>query len=421
MDFKEYLLSVKKVDQKRVPYFLFWTDLYRQFRKTHPKTEDKYFLESLESQYELWQVQQARIAILYFKAHSERTASPDDKEKLSRNNINSWQVLYSKTIEELRLQHKSYKTEKAYISWIKRFEIFCSSKSVAMLSQHDIKKYLTFLAIQRRVAIATQNQAFNALLFMFRYILELEIDNLDNVPRSIKVRKLPVVLSQEEIKSIFVHMNGVQRLMAELIYGAGLRLEECLTLRIKDLDFSSNVITVRSGKGNKDRRTILPGYLAENLSLHIQTIRILHEKDRSENRNGVELPYALEKKYPEAGKEWNWFWLFPSSKLSIDPRSNTIRRFHLYPSTLQKAFHTAVKKAGIPKHASVHTLRHSFATHLIEHGYDIRTIQELLGHSNVSTTMIYTHVAVTNKLSVISPFDNLQDYANNNIGLLKTV
>ncbi len=407
MDFKEYLSRVKHVEPNKVPYYFFWIHLYNQFRESHSDKYDKDFLFILENSYRPWQVQQAKNAILSVKAYKEQTETGQKRNTAEKT---AWEDLYRKTREELRFQHKSYRTEKSYLAWRNRFKNFTKSKPVYLLGQDDLKNFLTYLVLQHNVAVSTQNQAFNALLFMYRNVLHIEIRNLENVYRSVKSRKLPVILSQDEIKRIFLCMNGVQRLMAKLIYGTGLRLEECLTLRIKDLDFENMILTVRSGKGNKDRKTIIPRYLASALSVHIQKTKVLYERDRTENIHGVSLPFALERKYPEAGKEWKWFWLFPSSKLSIDPRSSIIRRFHLYPSTLQKAFHTAVKKAQIDKHASIHTLRHSFATHLIENGYDIRTIQELLGHSNVSTTMIYTHVAVKNKLSVVSPFDNLEQH-----------
>ncbi|MBI5746322.1 MAG: integron integrase, partial [Nitrospirae bacterium] len=218
-------------------------------------------------------------------------------------------------------------------------------------------------------------------------------------------RRLPVVLSIKEITSIFEYMAGTQQLMAMLIYGCGLRLQECLSLRIKDIDLEQNIVIVRSGKGDKDRRTMLPESLKDNLIHHLSEVRAMYDEDRAKDLNGVYLPNALERKYPNAGKEWAWFWLFPSKSLSVDPRSHTVRRHHMHPASLQKAFKTAAGKAGIAKQASVHTLRHSFATHLLEKGYDIRTIQELLGHSNLQTTMIYTHVATKNILGVRSPLD----------------
>ena len=232
---------------------------------------------------------------------------------------------------------------------------------------------------------------------------------MDSVARS-KVRKrLPLVLSQIEIVEIIKHLENPYKLMAEIIYGGGLRLSECLNLRIKDIDFEKNILTIRSGKGDKDRQTLLSKKASFALKEHIQQIRHFYEDDRFEENPSVELPKALERKYPNAGKEWAWFWVFPSAKISIDPRSFITRRHHLYSSSLQKYFKEALRKSGIPKNASIHTLRHSFATHLIENGYDIRTIQDLLGHSNISSTMIYTHVASRNKLGVISPMDKL-DY-----------
>ncbi|RMG04646.1 MAG: integron integrase, partial [Nitrospirae bacterium] len=218
-------------------------------------------------------------------------------------------------------------------------------------------------------------------------------------------RRLPVVLSKKEIQSIFDNLKGTHRLMAMLIYGCGLRLQECLNLRIKDIDLEKNLVIVRAGKGDKDRRTILPDTLKDALLQHISEIRRLYDEDRARGLPGVYLPGALERKYPNAGKEWAWFWLFPSKSLSVDPRTNTVRRHHIHAGTLQKAFKEAVRKAEIEKSASVHTLRHSFATHLLEDGYDIRTVQELLGHKSLNTTMIYTHVAKRNILGVKSPLD----------------
>lgn len=216
-----------------------------------------------------------------------------------------------------------------------------------------------------------------------------------------------IVLSREEIASIFCNMSGEYLLMCRIIYGGGLRLSECLELRIMDIDISGGSLTVRSGKGNKDRMTVLSRNLIPELQKQISRTRLLYEEDRRENRPGVPLPFALDQKYPNADKEWGWYWLFPSYRISVCPRTDRPGRYHIYPSSLQRAFHDALRKSGVPKHAGIHTLRHSFATHLIEDGYDIRSIQELLGHSDVSTTMIYTHVAKKNKLGIISPADKL--------------
>jgi len=220
-------------------------------------------------------------------------------------------------------------------------------------------------------------------------------------------RRLPVVLSLQEVRRVFQHLEGTHHLAATLIYGAGLRLKECLSLRVKDVDFDRSCLVIRSGKGGKDRQTVLPESLVVALKRHLEQVRLLYERDRRKALAGVALPGALERKCPVAGKEWSWFWVFPSGSLSIEPRTGIVRRHHLYPGTFQRAFREAVRRSGIPKHATVHTLRHSFATHLVERGYDIRTIQELLGHTDVSTTMIYTHVATRNKLGVSSPADAL--------------
>jgi integron integrase len=235
--------------------------------------------------------------------------------------------------------------------------------------------------------------------------LERKIDNELSAVRAKQRRHLPVVLTLREVQSVFEHLAGTSKLMAMLIYGCGLRLQECLRLRIKDVDFEQGVVIVRSGKGDKDRRTVLPETLKDELIRHLAEVKSLHDQDRKENMSGVWLPGALEKKYPNAGKEWGWFWLFPSKSLAVDPRSLIVRRHHVHPASIQKAFKIALGKAGIVKQASIHTLRHSFATHLLEKGYDIRTIQELLGHQNLQTTMIYTHVASKNVLGVRSPLD----------------
>ncbi len=404
MTFNEYMLQKKGVDPYRVKYFIHWVDQYKNYLKDESKKEEDFFKE-LSHKVEDWKVEQAHKAVYYFKKYKQLEI--DRKENAIKDTFGKWEVLEEQVRSELRFQHKSYNTEKTYIYWLKDFANYKNRINPEKINFNDIKKYLSYLAIDRNVAISTQKQAFNALLFMCRYVLEIEVDNLSSAIRATKIGKLPVVLTAEEIKKILKHINGDKLLMIQLIYGAGLRLNECLSLRIKDIDFENNIVTVRGGKGDKDRKTILPKYLSDKLENHITAINKIFMLDRYNKVAGVELPGALEKKYPNAGVEWCWYWVFPSNKLSIEPRSKQIKRYHIYPSTLQKVFHTALVKSGIPKKASVHTLRHSFATHLVESGYDIRTIQELLGHSNVSTTMIYTHVANKNKLSVISPFDNL--------------
>ncbi len=304
------------------------------------------------------------------------------------------------------MMHKSLQTEKTYQRWLVDF-ITYTETSADLISADDLKRYLTYLAVKRKVAQATQKQAFNALLFFYRHILHIRIENLDGTIMSKQSSRLPLVLTRNEVKRVLYQLKDPYLLMAELIYGSGIRLNECLNLRIKDLDFERGSLLILSGKGNKDRLTLMPEKIKTRISKHLNCVKSLYEADRQNNISGVMLPDALCRKYPNASTTWSWFWVFPSHKLSIDPYSNTVRRFHIYPSTLQKAFKTAVSSSGITKNASIHTLRHSFATSLIEAGYDIRTIQELLGHSDLSTTMIYTHVANKNKLGVKSPFDSL--------------
>jgi integron integrase len=316
-------------------------------------------------------------------------------------------VLLDRLSKLMRLEHLSFRTEKTYLGWAARFLTFAGRASGSMPTLDQFKCFLAHLAVDRKVAAATQKQAFNALLYLFRRVLDIPVHGLECVARARAGKRLPVILTVREVSQILSCLQGTDQLMATLIYGAGLRLEECLSLRVKDLDFGRNCLTIRHGKGNKDRETVLPENLVNKLTLHLDKVRQLYAKDRTQRDPGVWLPEALSTKYPGAATEWGWYWVFPSEKLSIDPRTTTVRRYHCYPSTFQRAFKLAVARAGIVKQATVHTLRHSFATHLIEKGYDIRTIQELMGHSDVSTTMIYTHVATRNKLGVTSPADSL--------------
>ncbi|MBW2030336.1 MAG: integron integrase [Deltaproteobacteria bacterium] len=309
------------------------------------------------------------------------------------------------TRRALRLRHRSLSTEKSYLMWLKRFRGFANSKRPGDLEASDLQDFLSYLAVEKKISPSTQSQALNALVFVFRHVLEKDIENAIDAVRARHKRRLPVVMSVQEVERVFDEMTGVHRLMGMLIYGCGLRLMECLRLRIKDVDLERGVVVVRSGKGDKDRRTVFPERLKDALIEHMDSVREIYEQDRKQGLNGVQLPGALERKYPNAGKEWGWFWLFPSKSLSVDAVSLAVRRHHVHPATLQRAFKIAAAKAGISKQVSIHTLRHSFATHLLERGYDIRTIQELLGHKNLHTTMIYTHVATKNILGVRSPLD----------------
>ena len=306
---------------------------------------------------------------------------------------------------KIRLKHYSIRTEQAYVDWIRRYILFHGKRHPQEMGKPEVEQFLSHLAVERNVAASTQNQALSAILFLYKEVLEKNIGWLDDVERAKRPARLPVVLTAAEVRTVLAHLEGRHRLMANLLYGAGLRLMECVRLRVKDLDFEYRQITVRDGKGQKDRLTMLPDALAGPLRTHLADVKILHEQDLQEGFGNVYLPFALERKYPNAGREWGWQYVFPASQRSIDPRSNIERRHHLDEQTLQRAFKSAVRASGITKPASCHSLRHSFATHLLMAGYDIRTVQELLGHKDVSTTMIYTHVLNRGGKGVVSPLD----------------
>ena len=397
-----------KVRSHKIPYYLRWINKYIEFSENTSSSgniqED--FMQTIGSQYPAWQTEQAEKAVTIYRSFIRKDLAKYPYIKKQPDN-SDWKTVILNMKNEMRLQNKSLKTERSYIYWVRDFGRYSGSTCPDDISQDDVKGFLTYLAVERSVSISTQKQAFNAILFLFRHLLDKPINNLDSVVRSKIPRRLPLVLSRTEIFEIIRRMEHPYRLMAEIIYGSGLRLSECLALRVKDADFQNNILTVRSGKGDKDRQTLLPGKVVPVLKRHIQDIRKYFEDDRFYERPGVELPRAIDRKYPNAGKEWAWFWIFPSARISVDPRSGIARRHHIFSSSLQKTFKEALRSSGIPKNASIHTLRHSFATHLVENGYDIRTVQELLGHSDVSTTMIYTHIASRNKLGVISPMDAL--------------
>jgi integron integrase len=309
--------------------------------------------------------------------------------------------------EAIRMRHYSYMTEKAYVHWIKRFIFFHNKRHPAELGEQEIGQFLSSLATDSHVSASTQNQALNALLFLYREILKKDIGYVNGVVRAKRPHRLPVVLTRQEVRSIVGCLEGSDWIMAMLLYGAGLRLMECLRLRVKDIDLNSNQIVVRAGKGDKDRHTMLPAAVKEPLAKHLEGITRLHQRDLERGLGRVALPNALEHKYPNAGKEWGWQWVFPATSHFTDKVTGEKRRHHLHESVLQKAVKEAVQKSSVTKPASPHTFRHSFATHLLEDGYDIRTVQELLGHRDVSTTMIYTHVLNRGGKGVFSPADRL--------------
>jgi integron integrase len=305
----------------------------------------------------------------------------------------------------MRTKHYSLRTEQTYINWIKQFIIFHKKRHPSELGGNEVTLFLSHLAVNRHVAASTQNQALAAILFLYRYVLKLELPWLEDVQRAKKPSRLPLVFTREEVKAVLAQLTQTNWLMASLLYGSGLRLMECLRLRIKDLDFQYQQILVRDGKGAKDRRTMMPSTLVGALEQHRDRVKALHDRDLQAGFGSVYLPYALSRKYPNTGREWGWQYFFPAAKLSTDPISGTLRRHHVTESVLQRAIKAAVRAAGIAKPGSCHTLRHSFATHLLEDGYDIRTVQELLGHKDLNTTMIYTHVLNRGGRGVRSPLD----------------
>ena len=307
----------------------------------------------------------------------------------------------------IRARHYSTRTEEAYVAWIKRFIFFHGKRHPVEMGAEEVTCFLSSLALRERVSASTQNQALSALLFLYQRVLQQDLPWLDRIVRAKRPSRLPVVLTQAEVQAVLAHLRGTPRIMATLLYGAGLRLMECARLRVKDVDFASNQILVRDGKGQKDRATLLPGTSKADLARHLEAMRQQHQRDLSQGAGWVALPGALERKYPNAGREWAWQWVFPVTSCYIDRETGKRRRHHLHESVVQRAMKEAVRQAGISKPATPHTLRHSFATHLLEDGYDIRTVQELLGHNDVSTTMIYTHVLNRGPAAVRSPADRL--------------
>jgi integron integrase len=313
--------------------------------------------------------------------------------------------LYDEVPKVMRLKHYSYHTEQTYIGVIHNFVRFHKPRHPIHMGVAEIRDYLSYLAVERNVAASTQNVAFNALLFLYRDVLNIPLPAIHDIERAKRPERLPIVLTREEVKTVLAQLTGTEYLMAALLYGSGLRLMECLRLRVKDIDFAQAQLTIREGKGDKDRVTMLARSLHEPLRHQLEHARLLHQQDVAAGHGAVHLPYAYERKCPSAATEWGWQYVFPAARLSVDPRTGITRRHPILEDNLQNAVRWAVRKSGITKNASCHTFRHSFATHLLEDGYDIRTVQELLGHKDVSTTMIYTHVLNRGGKGVRSPLD----------------
>ena len=336
-----------------------------------------------------------RFGIMYTKTTSDIESQ---KQQDQRRN------LLTQVQETLRLKHYSYRTEKTYLQHISDFFRFHNKRHPVDLREDEIKEYLTWLAINKKVSASTQNQALNAIVFLYKHVLNIDIGDFSSHVRAKKSTYIPTVLSKEETNTFFSYAEpGIFKLMLQLLYGCGLRLRELFNLRIHDIDFDNKQIILRSAKGNKDRTVMMPQTVINDLKTQMLQAEKKYLQDRRNNANGVEMPFALEKKYPNAGKEWGWFWLFPAASYSKDPRSGIERRHHLHTSSLQKYVYKLRKEIGITKHVKPHTFRHSFATHLLMNGYDINTVQRLLGHKHIETTMVYLHVLETTSFKVQSP------------------
>jgi integron integrase len=307
--------------------------------------------------------------------------------------------------QQVQMRHYSYRTEKAYVGWVRRFVHFHGLRHPSTMGGPEVEAWLSHLATERNVAAATQAQALAAVLFLYKQVLKVDLPWLDNVVRATRPRRLPVVLTATEVRAVLGHLEGTPWLVASLLYGSGLRVLEALRLRVKDVDLQIRQLTVRDGKGGKDRVTVLPAALAEPLTAQLESLRAQHTQAIAQGYGGVDLPHALARKYPRAHLEWAWQFVFPAAKPSIDPHSGVRRRHHLLEVNIQRAVRAAAQRAGLLKPVSPHTFRHSFATHLLEAGYDIRTVQELLGHKDVTTTQIYTHVMQKGANAVRSPLD----------------
>jgi integron integrase len=327
---------------------------------------------------------------------------PNSPDKSTTNNPPK---LLEQVRDKLRVKHYSIRTEQTYLDWIKRYIYYHGKRHPKDMGARDIEAFLTHLAVVGKVSASTQNQAKSALLFLYREVLEIKLEWLENVTQAKAPKRLPVVLTVSEVQSVLSRLKGTHALIASLLYGGGMRLMEAVRLRVKDVDFARHEILVREGKGFKDRVTMLPESVTAALKAHMVKVKALHEEDLAQGYGEVYLPFALDKKYPNAGREWGWQYIFPSKNLSVDPRSGKTRRHHVDEKGVQRAVKQAVRDAELVKPATPHTLRHSFATHLLQSGYDIRTVQELLGHSDVSTTMIYTHVLNKSGKGVVSPLD----------------
>lgn len=413
--------------ENQIPFYARWTGRFLRFSNAHQdKPVDlriEMFLDALKKDKKLqeWQVVQADNAVRLYIHHFLSEAGNisqlfPNAGTAAEKRFHDAKTTQGKIRETLRIKHYAYSTERTYIDWFLRFHTYLTGvKNIDWETQGadeaDVRDFLSHLAIKQRVSSSTQNQAFNALLFLFREVLKIDLKDLSKTVRAKRGPKLPVVLTQSEVRSLLEHVTGRDLLLLHLLYGTGMRLMEVARLRVQDIDFGTDSIIVRASKGDKDRMTVLPDAVKDRLEEHLAAIKNIHEKDLMNSFGEVYLPGGLDRKYPNAAKDWRWQYVFPAATLSVDPRSGKVRRHHISPSSIQKAVAGAVRKAAIPKHATVHTLRHSFATHLLMSGVNIREVQELLGHKSVETTMIYTHVLRNMSKPPISPLDTLLNSA----------
>lgn len=431
------VLTANNIPSNQIQFWELWVKQYVNYcgiesiRPDDTKNVDLFLVSLKENNRKPWQIEQAQRACnVYLQLLARRntvskfetsgaTVAITEKKELTRtpdekvNRVNSpelWDRIIEKTGNVLRVKHYAENTFRHYIYWVKRFSSYCNYKDPASIHVSDVRMYLEYLAVNRNVSASHQNQAFNALLFLFRHVLGLPYEGLGSTIRAKEIKTLPEILSAEELTSLFNALQGSFKLIAQLLYGCGFRLEEGLTLRIKDLDFSRNIIILKQGKGKKDRSLPLPQALLSQLKSHIQNVRYIFDKDmKDETCSGVFLPESLQNKSKQYARDWGWYWLFPARELTLVKEECCHRRYHIHETTFQRALQKAAADAQITKRVKSHMLRHTFSTDLLAAGYDIRQIQDLLGHTDVRTTMIYTHIVRPDAKPIKSPLDFMKE------------
>jgi len=401
-ELENYFRNIILVEKRYLKYYINWIKIALDYSNKElgdflTKEDVRNYFKKVSLKEE-WRIKQAEFSFKKYNLFINYNLKTDEEY--------SWAEIVHKLKDSIRLKNFSHSTEKTYLSWIDRFSKFLDLKIPKDVTKKDLELFLTYLATKKNVSPSTQNQAMNAILYLYKNILGMEFKDISAI-RAKENKSIPVVLSQKEVRRLIKNTEVEYQLIISLIYGTGLRLTEALSLRVKDIDIERETVTVYFGKGGKSRILPFPENLKQEFIDHLKKIEKIYLKDREKNILGVELPYFLEKKYKNVAKEWNWFWIFPSKTLAVDNKTGVVRRSHIYPTTIQRVIKKALIKSKINKKVSVHTLRHSYATHLLEAGYDIKMIQELLGHANLQTTMIYTHVAKMNILNVKSPLDTL--------------